>query len=81
MDKELVDQKLPLRHQKFKDVFSKAASNILPPYRLYNYKIKIKQGKENTLSFSPLYKQSITKLKVIKQYLINNLGKGFIKPS
>jgi hypothetical protein len=62
MDKELVEQKLPYRHQKFKDVFSKAASDILPPHRPYNHKIEIKQGKENTLSFSPLYKQSITEL-------------------
>ena len=25
-------------------------SNILPPYRLYNYKIKTKLGKEDTFS-------------------------------
>jgi len=81
MDEELVEQKLPYRHQKFKDVFSKAASDILPLYRPYDHKIKIKQGKENTLSFSPLYKQFITKLQATKQYLINNLNKGFIKPS
>ena len=66
MDKELVKQKLPYRHHKFKDVFSKAASNILPPHRPYDHKIEIEQGKENTLSFSPLYKQSITKLQATK---------------
>ena len=32
MDKELVEQKLPNQHWKFKDVFSKAALDILPPY-------------------------------------------------
>jgi len=43
-------------------VFSKAVFDILLPYQSYNYKIEIKQGKENTLSFSPIYKQSIAKL-------------------
>jgi len=60
--KELVEQKLPNQYWKFKDVFSKAALNILPPYRPYNYKIEIDQGKESTLSFSPLYPQSIAEL-------------------
>jgi len=32
MDKELVEQKLPYQHRKFKDVFSKAVSDMLPPY-------------------------------------------------
>ena len=41
MDKELVDQKLPYWYKEFKDVFSKAAFNILLPYQLYNHKIKI----------------------------------------
>jgi len=32
MDKELVEQKLPYQYREFKDVFSKAASNMLLPY-------------------------------------------------
>jgi len=55
MDKELVKQKLPHQHWKFKDVFSKAVSDILPPYQPYNHKIKIKLDKEDILSYSPLY--------------------------
>jgi hypothetical protein len=55
MDKELVKQKLPYKYQKFKNIFLKAASNILPPHQLYDYKIKIKLGKEDTFSYSPLY--------------------------
>ena len=66
IDKELVEQKLPHQHQKFKDVFSKAASNILPPYQPYNHKIEIKLDKEDTLSYSPLRQQSTAKLQAIK---------------
>ena len=81
MDKELVEQKLPCKYQKFKNAFLKAVFNILPPHQLYNYKIEIKLGKEDTFSYSPLCQQFMAKLQAIKQYLINNLDKGFIKPS
>ena len=68
-------------YKEFKDIFSKTASNTLPPYWLYDYKIEIKLDKENTFGFSPLYQQSTTKLQVTKQYIIENLHKGFIEPS
>ena len=54
MDKELVDQKLLDWYKEFKDVFSKVASDILPPHQLYDHKIEIELDKENTLGFSPL---------------------------
>ena len=53
IDKELVEQKLLYQYQEFKDVFSKAVSNILLSYQPYNYKIKIELDKENTLNYSP----------------------------
>ena len=81
MDKELIDQKLSYWYKEFKDVFSKAAFNTLPPHWLYDHKIEIKPDKENTLGFSPLCQQSTAKLQVIKQYIVENLYKGFIKPS
>ena len=81
MDKELVDQKLPYWYQEFKDIFSKAVFNTLPPYQPYDHKIKIKPDKENTLGFSPFRQQSTTELQATKQYIIDNLYKGFIKPS
>ena len=54
MDKELIELKLRYQYLKFKDVFLKAASNILLLYWIYNYKIKIKLSKENTVNYSPL---------------------------
>jgi hypothetical protein len=36
---------------------------------------------KNTLSHSPLYYQTIEELLVIKEYLLENLDKGFIIPS
>ena len=51
-------------------------SNILPPYRKYNYKITLTKPLPN--SFSPLYRQSTAKLQLTKEYLLENLAKGFI---
>ena len=57
------------------------AFDTLPPYWPYNHKIEIEPDKENTLGFSPLRQQSTAELQATKQYIINNLYKGFIKPS
>ena len=81
MDKELVEQKLPYKYQKFKDIFLKAVFNILLPHQLYNYKIKIELGKEDIFNYSPLHQQFMAELQAIKQYLIDNLDKGFIEPN
>jgi len=54
IDEELVELKLHHQYLDFKDVFSKAASDILPLHRPYDYKIKIELGKEDTLNYSPL---------------------------
>src|SRR6266702_3400627 len=81
INKELVNQKLPHWYKEFKDIFSKAASNTLPFYWPYDHKIEIKPDKENTLGFSPLRQQFTAELQATKQYIVNNLHKGFIKPS
>jgi hypothetical protein len=60
-------------------VFFKSKSDKLLLYRLYNYKIELKD--DNILKYSLLYKITTTELKTIKEYLINNLNKGFIKAS
>jgi len=60
-------------------VFLRVALDKLPPYQIYNYKIQLEAN--NSLGYSPLYQQLTDKLKATKQYLINNLDKGFIKPS
>jgi hypothetical protein len=60
-------------------VFSKSKSDKLSPHQLYNHKIEL-EG-DNTLEYSLLYKMTTAELKTVKEYLINNLNKGFIKAS
>ena len=46
---------------------------------MINHKIVLTQ--ENTLSLSPLFCMSMAELRAVKQYLLDNLSKGFISPS
>ena len=44
---QLVERRLPVCYTDYKDVFSKAVSDQLVPYRLYDYKIQLEE--ENNL--------------------------------
>ena len=89
MEKQLADQeddrqvqeRLPKEYIEFADVFSKAASDTLPPRRPYDHKIQLTDDTTDALSFSPLRHQSTEELQAIKQYLVENLHKGFINAS
>jgi hypothetical protein len=70
---------VPECFQEFKAAFSKQASDTLLPHRPYDYKIEL--VKDVNLGFSPLYKMTTEELETVKEYLVNNLHKGFIKPS
>ena len=80
-EKEYPDPKtlIPEEYYDFLDVFSRAESDKLPPYRLYDHKIDLIPGKEP--GYGPLYGMSQAELRVLKKYLDDNLAKGFIRPS
>lgn len=76
---KLVRERLPHHCHGFEDVFSKEASDTLTPHRSYDLQIKLE--KDLNLGFSPLRHHSVEELKTCKQYLVENLNKGFIAPS
>src|SRR5271154_4585448 len=78
-NEELVACKLPPEYQDLIDVFLQTKSDELPPYRTIDHKIVLEQ--ENSLGYSPLYQMSTAELEAVKQYLLDNLNKGFIVPS
>jgi hypothetical protein len=78
-NEELVARKLPPEWQDLIDVFSQKGSDELPPHRTIDHKIVLEQA--NSLGFSPLYQMSTAELQAVKQYLLDNLNKGFIAPS
>ena len=68
------------QYSDFKDVFSKEASDQLPPHRPHvDHRIELTQ--ENSLQHSPLYRMTTEELLAVKQYLLENLHKGFITAS
>ena len=78
-DDKQVAQELLQQHASYTDVFSKAASDILPIHRPHNHKIILE--KKSNLRYSSLYKMMTEELKAVKKYLEKNLHKGFIESS
>lgn len=74
-----LDQYLPEEFKDFKDVFSPKEMERLPPHRPYDHDINLQGGK--TPPFGPLYPMSREELTVLKEWLEENLRKGFIRPS
>jgi hypothetical protein len=72
-------EKVLKEYYSYLDVFFKAASDTLAPYHLYNHKIKLESL--NNLEFLLLYKITTEELETVKQYLLDNLYKRFIKLS
>jgi hypothetical protein len=50
------------------------------PTRTYNHKIDLEEGTmlKDIIGYIPLWKQTTKELKAAKQYIVENLDKGFI---
>ena len=78
-DNKQVTRELLQQHADYTDIFSKAASDVLPIHRPHDHKIILE--KESNLRYSSLYKMTTEELKAVKKYLEENLHKDFIEPS
>jgi hypothetical protein len=78
----LIAQTLPACYSEYKDVFSKVASDMLPPRRPIDYKIELEDSTSpaEAIGYGPLWKQSAEELEAAKNYIVENLAKGFIVP-
>ena len=83
LEEDLIREQLPACYKDFEDVFSKRASDRLPPLRDRNYQIELEEGArpEEVIGYSPLYKFSIPELEAARNYIVDNLSKEFISPS
>ena len=72
-------QNLPIEIQDYAEVFSPKKADQLPRHRSYDHNIQLLPGKD--LPFGPLYSMSRTELEALKEWLDENLKKGFIRPS
>ena len=73
--KELV----PEDYHEFLPLFPKAVAEVLPPHRLYDYKILLKEW--FTTLFGPLYLLWKPELQALREWIDENLSKGFIRAS
>ena len=71
--------KIPIEYKEFESVFDEVECNELPPHRIYDCKIKLKD--EGKLFYGPLYPLTEEEREALKEYVKENLEKGFIRPS
>lgn len=77
--REDLKAKLPPEYLEYADVFDRAQANKLPPHRPYDHKIELTS--DVVPPKSRAYHMSPYKLQKVKEYLTENLSKGFITPS
>ena len=70
---------IPTKYQAFTKIFSKKKVNKLPAHGTHNHAINLKGTGDPP--FGPLYNLSGNELKVLWDYLADNLAKGFIQAS
>ena len=78
-EKEKIKRLLPKEYHDFVPLFKKAIADVLPPHQKYDHKITLEEG--FTPPFGPIYSLSITELKALREWLDENLSKGFIRAS
>lgn len=79
-DEDLKKRLRPEAHE-FIESFKKKKITELPPHHQYDYKVELEDGAHTSLGHCPLYAMSPYKLQKVKEYLEENLAKGFISPS
>jgi len=79
MEQEILEEVVPPEYHDFTNIFSEGEAKTLPPHQPYYHKINWEEGMEPP--FRKIYNMSETELKLLKDYIDDMLGKGFIRPS
>ena len=79
LEEEKIKRLLPKEYHDFVPLFKKAVADVLPLHWQYDYKIILKEG--FTPLFGPIYLLSISELNALREWLEENLSKGFIRAS
>ena len=77
--KKMTKEQIPVKYQDLWEAFSEEASNKLPSHGVLDMKIEFKEGKE--LCNTGLQPMSPMELEELRQYLEENLDKGWIQRS
>lgn len=74
-----LEETVPSCYHDLLAAFSKTRADTLPPHRPYDLSIDLEPGKSPP--FGPLYSLSEVELKALREWLDDNLSKGFIRAS
>ena len=74
-----INELVPEDYHEFLPLFKKAVAEILPPHRSYDHKVPLKEGFYPP--FGSLYSLSKLELQALRQWIDENLSKGFIRAS
>src|SRR3989440_229865 len=78
--KRLLQKTLPKKYQQFANLFTKTKGpEVLPKHQPWDHTIPLQEGKQPT--FGPVYSCSEKELQALREYLDENLAKGFIRES
>lgn len=81
-EEEEIKKHLPSYLHDLADVFSKRKSDCLPPSRPgEDCTLHLQGDPVKTVGHAPLYRMSREELEAARQYILDNLNKGFIVPS
>lgn len=70
---------IPSAYHDFLDVFSKQRAEVLPPHRAYDCPIELLPGAE--IPFGRIFPLTEVEQGTLKEYIDENLKRGFIRPS
>jgi hypothetical protein len=73
------EPRLPEEYREFEDVFTAPAEGVLPEHRPFDHEINTMEGTEPT--FKPIYQLSEKESQTLKEYIAENLKKGYIRES
>jgi hypothetical protein len=75
-----LEEVIPKQYHEFLPLFSKVLADMLPPHEPnIDHEVRLKEGE--TPSLGPLYTMSREELVVMKEWLEDNMTKGFIRQS
>jgi hypothetical protein len=74
-----VEVQLQSKYQEFSDIFDKVKASTLPEHRPYDCPIDLKPEKEPP--WGPIYNLSPSELKVLREFIDENLANGLIRHS
>lgn len=78
-ENQVLNKYVPAEYHDFADVFSKGEAKELPPHRPYDQKIELEPGQSPP--WGRIYNMSETELNALREYVLEMLGKGFIRAS